>query len=100
MGLSTYSWVINGNHIFIKPRAGPYYYNYNNTDSIDLMAIVDPNYVCTLMSVPTVAAMIEVFGLKVTCWKKKMAPEATCLPFGSVKMPYVFLGDDAFALKN
>ena len=98
---------IDGKHVRIqKPKnAGSFYYNYKHTHSIILMAIAGPNYECIYADVGS-NGRVNDSGI----WNKTSLlqgiqdgsiklPSDEDLPNGE-SIPYVFLGDDAFALKT
>ena len=98
---------IDGKHVTIrKPRnGGSYYYNYKHTHSIILLAIAGPEYECFYADVGS-NGRVNDSGV----WNKSSLlksiengsvtlPQPDTLPNGD-KVPYVFLGDDAFALKS
>ena len=98
---------IDGKHIVMQPpaNAGSYYYNYKNTHSIVLMAVAGPDYECLYADVGT-NGRISDGGVFNKCGLAKLIDDGTislpppkCLPFGVTPTPFVFLGDDAFALK-
>ena len=98
---------IDGKHVTIrKPsNAGSYYYNYKHTHSIILLAIAGPEYECLYADVGS-NSRVNDSGV----WNKNSLLQA--IQNGSVKLPkdalpvngaialYVFVGDDAFALKK
>ena len=99
---------IDGKHIVIipPPNSGSNYYNYKHTNSIVLLAIAGPNYECLFADVGTNGRMND-SGI----WNKSSLrcaiesreiefPEPKTLPYRSEKLPFVIVGDDAFALKN
>ena len=79
---------------------------YLKTPSLVLLAIAGPDYECLFADIGTngkvsdggvwtkskIAQMIEN--------KQIQLPADRCLPFGSKKLPHVFIADDAFALKR
>ena len=85
-------------HIVMRPPAdgGSHYYNYKHTHSIILMAISGPDYECIYADVGTngrvIASAIEDKTLAI--------PSPRPLALGETDVPFVFLGDDAFALKS
>ena len=98
---------IDGKHVTIrKPKnGGSFYYNYKHSHSIILLAIAGPEYECLYADVGS-NGRVNDSGV----WNKSSLHEA--IQNGSVKLPddeklpngdvipYVFLGDDAFALKT
>ena len=98
---------IDGKHISIRPPtgSGSYYYNYKRTHSVVLMAVAGPNYECLYADVGTNGRVADgrVFN---RCSLLHCLEERTLgilqdkpLPFGEMPLPFVFLGDDAFALR-
>lgn len=99
---------IDGKHIVIQPpaNAGSYYYNYKHTNSIVLMAVAGPDYECIYADVGT-NGRISDGGVWNKCSLSQGTedgsvsfPPTKCFPYGVTKIPYVFVGDDAFALKK
>ena len=99
---------IDGKHVTIrKPcNADSYYYNYKHTHSIIFLAIAGPEYECLYADVGS-NGRINDSGV----WNKSSLlqaiqngsvklPEDDALPVNGVIAPYVFVGDDAFALKK
>ena len=99
---------IDGKHVTIrKPsNAGSYYYNYKLTHSVVLLAIAGPEYECLYADVGS-NDRVNDSGV----WNKSSLLQA--MQNGSVKLPkvdalhvndaiapYVFVGDDPFALKK
>ena len=99
---------IDGKHIVIQPpaNAGSYYYNYKHTNSIVLMAVAGPDYECIYADVGT-NGRISDGGVWNKCSLSQgiedgsvSLPPRKYLPYGVTKVLYVFVGDDAFALKK
>lgn len=97
---------IDGKHIVIKSPAhsGSKYFNYKATNSIVLMALVDSDYCFTFADIGG-QGRISDGGIFKNCilWQKIAddtisLPPDTPLPGRDINMPYVFLGDGAFAL--
>ena len=99
---------IDGKHVIIKKpnNGGSFYYNYKKTHSIILMAIAGPDYECLWADVGCNGRNND-GGV----WNKSELHK--CIEDGTIKLPksetvteshlnlpYVFLGDDAFALKT
>ena len=99
---------VNGKHITMQPPTdgGSYYYNYKHSHSIILMAIAGPDYECIYADIGTNGRVNDA-GVWNKCSISTAIDDNTLsipsprpLPFGMEKMPFVFLGDDAFALKS
>ena len=99
---------IAGKHCTIrKPsNAGSYYYNYKHTHSIILLIIAGPEYECLYADVGSNGRVYD-SGV----WNKSSLlqaiqhgsvklPKDDALPVNGVITPYVFVCDDAFALKK
>lgn len=97
---------IDGKHvnIFKPPRTGLYYFNYKHSFSIVLMGIVNENYEFLVVDVGANGRVSDGGVFSNTTFYKKLVkkdlciPEPDNLPSNNVKMPYVFVGDDAFPL--
>ena len=99
---------IDGKHVVMQPppESGSQFFNYKHTHSLVLLAIAGPDNECLFADIGTngrvsdggvwnkskIAQMIEN--------KQIELPADRCLPFGSKKLPHVFIADDAFALKR
>ena len=98
---------IDGEHVMIrKPsNAGSYYYNYKHTHSIILLAIAGPEYECLYADVGSNDRVNDSgVGNKSSLLHaiqngSVKLPKDDALPNGVIA-PYVFVGDDAFALKK
>lgn len=98
---------IDGKHVRIqKPKnGGSFYYNYKHTHSIILMAIAGPDYECLYADVGS-NGRVNDSGIWNKCTLLQgilngtvKLPPSSMLKNGE-NAPYVFLGDDAFALKE
>ena len=98
---------IDGKHIPIRPPGtGSEYFNYKKTFSIILLAIVGPDYESIYADVGSNGRMNDSGVWNSSDLRKRIEdddlgiPALTPLPFGCTRIPYVFVGDDAFALKT
>ena len=98
---------IDGKHIVMQPpgNSGSYCYNYKHTNFIVLMAVAGPNYECLYYDIGTNGRVNDggvwnKCGLSRALEEGKMnLPPPCCLPGGNEEVPFVLVGDDAFALK-
>ena len=97
---------IDGKHVrIVKPNnGGSYFYNYKHTHSIILLAIAGPGYECLYADVGS-SGRVNDSGIWNECSLvqaiddgSEKLPEDDYLT-NDCKLPYVFFGDDAFALK-
>ena len=99
---------VDGKHIVIKPPpgAGSNYYNYKHTHSVVLMAIAGPNYECLYADVGSNGRMNDAGIWNKSQLKLKIEnneihiPKPKSLPFVTIDVPFIFVGDDAFGLKT
>lgn len=97
---------VDGKHIrIIKPeRSGSMYRNYKQFFSIGLLAIADANYKFIYVDVGSFGKDADSTIFKnSSLWKKLESnnlniPASTRLSGGNVKLPYAFVGDEAFGL--
>ena len=99
---------IDGKHVVIrKPsHVGSHYYNYKHSHSIILMAIAGPSYECLYADVGA-NGRVNDGGVWNKCGfsnaienNQLSLPTLRCLPGGVQNIPFVLIGDDAFALKK
>ena len=98
---------IDGKHITMQPpgSSGSYYHNYKHTNSIFLMAVGGLNYECLYYDIGTNGRVNDggvwnKCGLAKALQEGKMnLPLPCCLPSANKQVPYILVGDDAFALK-
>ncbi|CAF4948165.1 unnamed protein product [Pieris macdunnoughi] len=98
----------DGKHIAIeKPHeSGPFFYNYKGFFSIVLFAVVNANYEFMYVHTGTNGSVADGAILKCTKFHKKMINNSLNLPCPSPLpgtdeiVPYMFLGDSAFALNK
>lgn len=99
---------IDGKHITIlcPAHTGSEYYNYKRTFSIVLLALVDSNYQFIFADIGTQGRISDggVFRNSILwqdiCSNNLNLPTPCPLPGSTVDVPYVFLGDGAFALST
>ena len=98
---------IDGKHVRIqKPKnGGSFYYNFKHTHSIILMTIAGPDYECLYADVGS-NGRVNDSGIWDKCaLLQRILNRAVELPADGMlqngeNVPYVFLGDDAFAIKE
>ena len=99
---------MDGKHIVIRPppNSGSYYFNYKGTFSLVLLAVVDADYNLVYVDVGCNGRISDggVFrncslytAMERNCLN---TPEAEPLPGRSMPVPFAFVADDAFPLKN
>ncbi|XP_047998551.1 protein ANTAGONIST OF LIKE HETEROCHROMATIN PROTEIN 1-like [Leguminivora glycinivorella] len=99
---------IDGKHINIVPPAdnGSYYYNYKKQHSMVLMAIVDAKYRFIYADFGTNGRISDGGVLQNTKFFEKLQNKTLKLPNSEILrnssrcLPYVFVADDAFPLRN
>ena len=98
---------INRKHIQIRPPpgAGSEYFKYKKTFSIILSAIAGPDYECIYADIFSNGRMNDSGVWNSSDLRGKIEdnclniPAPTPLPLGYIRIPYVLMADDAFALK-
>lgn len=98
----------DGKHIAIEkpPESGSLFYNYKGFFSIVLFAVVNANYEFMYVHTGTNGSVGDAAILKCTKFWQKMQenslnmPSPSPLPGTNEDVPYVFLGDSAFALNK
>jgi len=99
---------IDGKHVTIKkpPDSGSFYYNYKNTFSIVLLALVNANYEFLMVDVGLNGRISDGGVLGHSDFGKMMEnqslniPEPQQVPRSNKILPYVFVADDAFAMNK
>lgn len=98
---------IDGKHVRVqKPKnAGSFYYNYKHTHSVILMAIAGPEYECLYADVGSNGRVNDSGIWNKTTLLQGIQDGSVQLPddeklSNGEKTPFVFLGDEAFALKR
>lgn len=99
---------VDGKHIQIKAplNSGSYYYNYKNTHSIVLLGIANGNYEFIMVDCGTNGRVSDGGVLEKTVFYHKFKAGKLNIPAprapenSTVKLPYVFVGDEAFALQE
>ena len=99
---------IDGKHVTIQcpPRGGSMYFNYKKFHSIVLMAVVNASYQFLMVDIGDYGRLSDgsVFGsanigLGITSDNNSLKlPEPRVV--GQYKLPFVFVGDDAFPLRH
>lgn len=98
----------DGKHIAIEkpPKSGSLFYNYKGFYSVVLFAVVNANYDFLYIHTGTNGSVADGAILKSTQFYKKLIdnslklPSPSPLPGTTEDVPYVFLGDSAFALNK
>ena len=96
--------VIDGKHITIKKPANMSY-NYKHSHSIILLAIADPEYESLYADVGSSDRVNDSGVWNNSSLLQSIQDGSVKIPKDSnllsgVSLPYVFVGDDAFALRN
>ena len=99
---------VDGKHIRIVPpaKSGSYYYNYKHTHSIVLMAIVNANYEFNYCDAGTNGRNSDGGVISNTQFYERLSngtlnlPEPKKVTKSERVLPYVFVGDEAFALRT
>lgn len=96
---------VDGKHIKIKPppESGSYFFNYKHFHSQVLMAIANANYELIYFHFGTNGRVSDGGVIKNTDFYQKLINGTLGLPqpdsVNGITLPYVFVGDEAFALK-
>lgn len=98
---------LDGKHVQLQcpDNMGSTFYNYKGTHSIVLMAAVDANYNFIYAHVGCQGRISDGGVFKITALSKKMENNSLSIPApelverSNVVLPYVFVADEAFALK-
>lgn len=98
----------DGKHIVIEnpPHSGTEYFNYKKTFSIVLLALVDANYKFIFADIGCQGRISDggVFNNSLLwqkiCNNEVDFPTPNPLPGSDINVPYVFIGDGAFALST
>nr|CAI5868073.1 unnamed protein product [Callosobruchus analis] len=95
---------VDGKHIRIRPPSGSgaYYYNYKQFHSIVLMGIANSNYEFIMFDVGTNGRVSDGGVINNTCFYKALVEGQLKIPAVNERnnLPYVFIGDEAFALRK
>lgn len=99
---------MDGKHIAIvpPPDSGSFYYNYKGFNSVVLLAIANANYEFVMCDVGTNGRISDGGVLDNTRFGELLIEEKLNLPGpkrpdnSSKMLPYVFVGDEAFALRK
>lgn len=99
---------IDGKHVVIlkPPHSGSDYFNYKKTFSIVILAVVNNKYQFIFADIGSQGRISDGGVLRNSMlWdnildSKLNLPTARPLPGSNIPVPYVFLGDGAFALSN
>ncbi|XP_046856153.1 protein ANTAGONIST OF LIKE HETEROCHROMATIN PROTEIN 1-like [Xenia sp. Carnegie-2017] len=98
---------IDGKHVVVQqpPNSGSYFYNYKHTHSIVVLAVAGPDYECLYADIGTNGRVSDggiwnKCGLALAIEDNKLSlPSPEYLAGCSECLPFVLVGDDAFALK-
>lgn len=96
---------VDGKHIKIKPPpgSGSYFFNYKHFHSQVLMAIANANYELIYFHFGTNGRVSDGGAIKNTDFYQKLINGTLSLPqpgsVNGITLPYVFVGDEAFALR-
>ncbi|KAF0749182.1 protein ANTAGONIST OF LIKE HETEROCHROMATIN PROTEIN 1-like [Aphis craccivora] len=99
---------LDGKHVVIKkpPKSGTSFFNYKQTFSLVLMALVDANYKFISVDVGSMGRFSDANIFTSSVLAKKMnrqslqIPPPEFLPVFEQPLPYVFVADEAFPLSE
>jgi hypothetical protein len=99
---------IDGKHIEIVPPSGSgsYFYNYKGRHSMVLMGIANANYEFIMCDFGTNGRVSDGGVIENTVFYDKLnnntlnIPDCEYISNSSLKLPYVFVGDEAFTLRQ
>lgn len=99
---------MNGKHVeIIKPaNSDSYFFNYKGRFSVVLLAVVNANYEFIMVDCGINGSVSDGGVLGYTRFGEKLVesslglPNNDELPNSNVKVPYVFVGDNAFPLSS
>lgn len=99
---------MDGKHVAINPppNSGSYYWNYKGFNSIVLLALANANYEFLMCDVGTNGRVSDGGVLNNTKFGQALVDEELKIPNPSIPahsttcLPYVFIGDEAFALRK
>ena len=108
MEFSKFHWALDGKHIVLQSpmKSGSLYYNYKNTFSIVLMALVDANYKFLYVDIGTNGITSDGGVFRECSLNSALEsgtlclPQNTPLPGQSKPLPFVMVADEAFPLKE
>ena len=99
---------MHGKHVVIRPppNSGSYYFNYKGTFSLVLLAVVDADYKFVYIDIGCNGRVSDggvfrnssLYAAMERNWLN--TPEAEPSPERSMPVPFAFVADDAFPLKN
>ena len=99
---------MDGKHVTMKdpPKVGSFYYNYKGVHSIVLMAVVDAGYKFMYVDVGAEGGASDGGTWKIYTLHEALEdnraglPEPAPLPNDDKHVPYLFVADDAFAIRT
>lgn len=99
---------VDGKHVNIipPPNSGSFYWNYKGRNSLVLMAIVNANYEFTMIHFGTNGRVSDGGVIENTTFYVKLKNKSLHIPppcnpkYSERALPFVFVGDEAFALRE
>ncbi|XP_045119497.1 protein ANTAGONIST OF LIKE HETEROCHROMATIN PROTEIN 1-like isoform X1 [Portunus trituberculatus] len=99
---------VDGKHVRIVPPAnsGSYFYNYKGSDSLVLMAVVNAKYEFIMCDIGVNGRISDGGVIHETVFYEKLCNDDLHIPTPAVPknshtaLPFVFVGDEAFALRK